>query len=205
MKPQTRPFTVEVKSKRRAHQAPDANWTTVIDEPSPDDLPTRDVQEDAADTPLSAAARVFSTFTSNAFSSASTLGEFAASVFGPRPQRLISESAPALDQGRTGRILPSLLPVNRFEQPSASALPRLAKPKTKRPRKPTAQVDDSAQGSESTEVQSDLPPPPVVTSELIRSAEQSSPRDRRMTRRKSKARVRAGEGWKRRRLPNSCW
>jgi hypothetical protein len=205
MKPQTRPFTVEVKSKRRAHQAPDANWTTVIDEPSPDNLPSRDVREDAADTPLSAAARVFSTFTSNAFSSGSTLGEFAASVFGPKPQELVSESAPALDQGRTGRILPSLLPVNRFEAPPASALPRLAKPKTKRPRKPTAQVYDSAQGSEPIEVPSDPPTPPVVTSELIRSDEQSSPHDRRTTRRKSKARVRAGEGWKRRRLPKACW
>jgi hypothetical protein len=204
MKPQARPFRVEVKKGRRRLPA-DTNWSNVIDEASPDDLPSR---EEPADTPLSAAARVFSAFTSNGISSDCTLGELAASVFTPKPQEPAAGRAPASEEKRTGRILPSLLPVNRFEEPPAGNVgeipPGGAKLKAKRPRKPPAQVYDPAQGSEPIEVPSDPAEAPIVTSEF-RSAEQSSARDRTTIRCKIKARVRAGEGWKRRRLPKSCW
>ena len=62
MKPQARPFRVEMKSKRRPLQASHTNWSTVIDEPAPEDVPSRDVREDAADTPWAVASRVFSAF-----------------------------------------------------------------------------------------------------------------------------------------------
>src|SRR3954468_23298055 len=124
MRPQTRPFTVETKSRRRPLQSGQPNWSHVIDEPSPEDLPSRDIREDIsrperdAD-PLSAANSVFSAFARNAISTAASLGGLAASVFTPaRPENPSDETAapvnpPAIAPAR--RVLPSLLPINRFE------------------------------------------------------------------------------------------
>jgi hypothetical protein len=55
MKPQARPF------KRKPLQASHMNWSTVIDEPAPDDVPSRDIREGSG-------------FTTRAIASAPTLG-----------------------------------------------------------------------------------------------------------------------------------
>jgi hypothetical protein len=69
MRRPTRPFTVEFKSRRKPVQgsASDENGGRLIDEPAPDEVPSRDVSEDAPasagdDTPFAAANRVFSPY-----------------------------------------------------------------------------------------------------------------------------------------------
>jgi hypothetical protein len=205
MKPQTRPFMVEVKGRRRPLQAAHANWGTVIDEPSPDDLPSRDVRDDAADTPFAAASRVFSAFANSAISSTSTLGDLAASVFTRKPQDPPTESLPATADVRPGRILPSLLPVNSFDGVLAAERAPFQAKATKRRRKPAAVVVNPEEAPEPSEVQTDPPSDPTVCPELIVAAKRSSLRNRRREGRRADARVRAGEGWKRRRLPKACW
>jgi hypothetical protein len=73
------------------------NWSTVIDEPAPDDVPSREIREDAADTPWAAASRVFSAFTTRALSSEPTLGGLAASVLTPKPQEQPAEGLATKD------------------------------------------------------------------------------------------------------------
>ena len=204
MKPQARPFTVEVKSKRRPLQASQTNWSTVVDEPSPDDLPIRDVRDDAPDTPFAAAGRVFKAFATNATSSASTLGDLAASVFPPKPQEHAGDTAPAIAVGRTGRVLPSLLPVNPFETASVQEDGPVGKKRTaKRPRKRDLEVAEQPKMPDTTEAPSASASNATLSPELTVTAE--PPRAGKPTRRRADARVRAGEGWKRRRLPKACW
>src|SRR5215203_2513449 len=201
MKPQARPFTVEVKSKRRPLQASHTNWSTLIDEPSSDDVPSRDVREDAADTPFAAASRVFGAFISSAISTPSTLGELAASVFTPKPQEQPAEQT-ATDEGRTGRILPSLLPLSPFEAASGEEDGLLQKaPKSKRPRKRSVALAEKQNVTKPTEVAADPSTPASMPPELSPAATPFPPHTRKPNRRGGVARVPAGEGWKRRRLP----
>ena len=202
MKSQARPFTVEVKSKRRPLQASHTNWSTVFNEPSTDDLPSRDVREDAADTPSAAASRVFSALNASAISTPSTLGELAASVFTPKPQEQPDEQT-AMGEGRTGRILPSLLPLNRFEPASAEESgPVRKQAKAKRPRN---RVVAEQQEAPEPDVGAGPATPPNIAPEPSVSATPSPRHGRKTNRRGADVRVRAGEGWKRRRLPKSCW
>src|SRR3954464_8055823 len=100
MKPQARPFSVELKSRRRPLQSSHASWST-IDEPSPDDVPTRDLREDPSTpngdhSPLAAANRIFGALTSQAISTAATLATTAASVFAPK-QEAADDASPVAD------------------------------------------------------------------------------------------------------------
>src|SRR4051812_36694489 len=125
MRSQTRPFTVEAKSRRRALQSAQPNWSPMIDEPSPEELPSRDIREDISSperyaTPLSAANSVFSALARNAISTAASLGGLAASVFTPGRSEDPSDGIapvdpPAIQDAPARRVLPSLLPINRFE------------------------------------------------------------------------------------------
>jgi hypothetical protein len=205
MKPQARPFTVEVKSKRRPLLAPQTNSSTVIDEPSPDDLPTREVPDDGPDTPFAAASRVFSAFATNAISSASTLGDLASSVFTPKSQEQPAEQ-PASEEGRSGRILPSLLPLSPFDTASVQDdKPHRKAAKANRPRKRPATVPSEREAPEPTEGSAVPAIPPATTAELSVAAAPPPQHGRKPNRRRAEARVRAGEGWKRRRLPKACW
>jgi hypothetical protein len=179
------------------------NWSTVIDEPAPDDVPSRDIREDAADTPWAAATRAFSAFTTRAISSEPTLGGLAASVFTPKPQEQPAEGL-ATEDGRTGRILPSLLPLNPFEGAVArESGPVRKQAKAKRPGKRV--VAEQQEAPEPTEVGLDPPiPPTIAPPERSAAATTAVPRGRKNGRR-ADTRVRAGEGWKRRRLPKACW
>jgi len=199
MRSQARPFTVEVKSKRRPLQASHTNWSTLIDEPSSDDVPSRDVREDAADTPFAAASRVFGAFISSAISTPSTLGELAASVFTPKQQEQPTEQT-ATDEGRTGRILPSLLPVNRFEAASDEEnAPATKAAKANPPRKRAVAVAEQPE-AEPTDVVTGPASQPTTNGVPAASSHGGRP-----NRRGANARARAGEGWKRRRLPKACW
>jgi len=194
-----------VKSKRRPLQASHTNWSTVIDEPSPDDLPSRDVQDDGAETPFGAASRVFSALTTTAMSPASTLGDLAASVFTPKPQEVQEQAPdqPAAEKGRTGRILPSLLPLNQFEAPLLQDEQSVRKQTKKRPRKRVIEVAEQQEAPEPTEVAADPAVRPTI--ETGTAAALAPRHARKPNRRRAEARVRAGEGWKRRRLPKACW
>jgi hypothetical protein len=205
MKPQARPFIVEVKGRRRPLQTAHTNWRTAVDEPSPDDLPSRHVGEDEADTPFPAASRVFSPFAASAISSASTLGELAASVFTPKPQEPPAESLPATADVRTGRILPSSLPVNRFDNASAPESAPVQVKAAERRRQPAAEVVNPEEAPEPSEMRTDPLSELTVSPEMIVVAERPSLRNRQRHRQRANARVRAGEGWKRRRLPKACW
>jgi hypothetical protein len=199
MKPQARPFTVETKSKRRPRPS-QAGWA-MIDEPAPADLPVRDIREDAPDTPFAAASRVFSSFATSAITSASTLSDLAASVFTPKPQEQAANELPGYDR-RTGRVLPSLLPLSPFATESVQEDGPVRKPaKAKRPRKRAVTV---AKRPEPTEAADDVVLPPTVAPEEP-SLGPTLTRRRKPNRGRGEARVRAGEGWKRRRLPKACW
>ena len=204
MRSQARPFTVEVKTKRRPLQASHTNWSTAIDEPAPEDVPSRDVREDTPDTPFAAASRVFGAFISSAISTPTRFGELAASVFTPKAQEQAAEQ-PGADEGRTGRILPSLLPLSPFETASAQEDGPVRKPKPKRPRKRATAVAEQREAPEPTEVAADPPIAPTIAPEVSRPATPTPRHVRKPNRRRAEARVRAGEGWKRRRLPKACW
>lgn len=207
MRSQARPFTVEMKSKRRPLQASHTNWTTLIDEPSPDDLPSRNVGQEAAaeydGTPLALANRAFSAFASNALSAAASL--FTPGVFAPNADDRSASDGTAVpvtvEERRRGRVLPSLVPVSRFE-PSSNPAP--SNPTKRRPRSRAAsalanEILQGGIGDESPEHRDD-------------AREQSAPnrpeqanRVQKPNRRRAEKRVRAGEGWRRRRLPKACW
>jgi hypothetical protein len=202
MKPQARPFTVETKSKRRPRPS-QAGWA-MIDEPAPADLPVRDIREDAPDTPFAAASRVFSSFATSAITSASTLSDLAASVFTPKAQEEPAD-APATDESRTRRILPSLLPLNPFEVAVEEDGPLRKEVKAKRPRKRAVPVTEQREVPEPTMVAGDPAIAPTIGPELSPTATPSPRKTGKPNRRRAEARVRAGEGWKRRRLPKACW
>jgi hypothetical protein len=204
MKQQARPFTVELKSKRRPLQGSHTNWSAVFDEPSPDDLPSRDVRVDASDTPSAAATRVFSAFATGATPSASTLGDLAAAVFTPEPPGVPAGPATVIEEkGRTGRTLPSLLPPSpldgapgREERSSRNAAP--IKPSRKRALV-LAQQQETPEPTHAALAPAGNERPGPELRGVVKG------RGRSPKRRGAAARVRAGEGWKRRRLPKSCW
>src|SRR5215218_8390445 len=116
MRRPTRPFTVEFKSRRKPAQGvtSDENGGRLIDEPAPDEVPSRDVSEDAPasagdDTPFAAANRVFSKFTSSAVPTAARLSDLASSAFAPQPTEPSEPSPVAPDNPpQSVRVPPSL-------------------------------------------------------------------------------------------------
>ena len=199
MKSHARSFVVETKSRRRQVQGSQPNWTTAIEEPSRDDMPDRDVHSES---PFAAATRVFSAFATSAVSSASTFGELAASVFTSKPQDA-NEPAAVTSDGRTGRILPSLLPINRFDGAEAPTVPHApGKQRKKRSRKIAEALVANVVSDTSLE---EAGPPAVAPSspELTPLVPKHGLRFQK--RGTADRRVRAGEGWKRRRLPKACW
>jgi hypothetical protein len=185
-------------------------WSTVVDEPSPDDLPSREIREDGSvrvDTPFAAANRVFRAFASSAMSTASTLGEIAEDVFRPGasqdpPERQSEVAEPATEERRTGRILPSLLPLkpseNRTDEGARLRQRRKSTPKV------AALVAQDATKSSGEDAPPQAPPEslPTQADDHVETSERQGGRRKRI---RSSDRVRAGEGWKRRRLPKACW
>jgi hypothetical protein len=215
MRPQTRPFTVESKSRRRALDSSHPNRSTG---PSSDDLPSRDVREDLSTTesyatPLAAANRVFSAFARNAISTAASLGELTASVFTPTlPQDPFAEAAPAaapaIQEGPARRVLPSLLPVNRFED-AQDRVPASVKVKAavRKLRKLSSKVAKAGRSSEAVSSLSGNSGSDLIPQQSIAPASKPEPPTvsarTKPKRGRAEARVRPGERWKRR-LPKAC-
>jgi hypothetical protein len=203
MKPQARPFSVELKSRRRPLQASHANWSTAIDEPSPDDVPSRDIRDDASateadPTPLAAANRMFRALTNTATSAAASFAGAPAGVLAPKQEAApdVSPVPGAAGQPRTGRILPSLLPTNPFEgapEQNAAPKPRKRRPASKQPRLASSEIAISGVNG------------PFGADPRPELAEPAAPTTRMPRRRRAEKRVPAGERWKRRRLPKVLW
>jgi hypothetical protein len=216
MKAQTRPFKVEVKSKRRPVQSSTlANSGTVWDEPASKDVTRRDTQESgtarsASRTAFDEASRVFGAFMANTASAAASMSELASAVFAPRvvpptptpPPEAVEAAAP---QGR--RILPSLDLVS-IQQPEAA---RESTPKRRASRPPKADaaqvvavipeiLADAAIGDAAEGIGTAPPLAPVGS-----PIQNEVPEPLRSKRPRRKMRVRAGERWKRRRLPKLLW
>jgi hypothetical protein len=200
-----------MKSKRRPLQASHTNWTTLIDDPSPDVLPTRIVGQEASagydDTPLAVANRAFSAFATNALSAAASL--FTPGVFGGKPDEPSTPettvAVPMADERRTGRVLPSLVPVSRFDAPpeSTSDTPATKPRKERRPRSRAASASASelprtVEGEHAPERRADAPETSGIASVQTETV-------RWPTGRRAAKRVPAGERWKQRRLPKACW
>jgi hypothetical protein len=216
MKTQTRPFKVEVKSKRRPVQSSTSsvNWGMSADEGAPKDVPSRDSKKGgsvraSSGTAFDEASRVFGAFMANTASAAASLSELASAVFAPR---LVEAPTPspetveaAASQGR--RVLPSLdlLSAQRTEV----GLESTPKRRASRPSKTEArQVIRAAPklasepAPEPAAEQGGNPPALVVAETSIQKEVREPLRARRLSR---KTRVPAGERWKRRRLPKVLW
>jgi hypothetical protein len=217
MRPPTRPFTVETKSRRRALQSAQPSWSQVIDVPSPEELPSRDIREDIsapeghAD-PLAAANSVFSAFARNAISTAASFGGLAASVFTPaRPQdHAAAETTPAspppIQDAPARRVLPSLLPINRFENSQDDEPASVkAKPAVKKPGKPSRKPVRARRSADEVPPVSEKTGSDLVTQRTLAPEPKAEfPRTQHKPKwRRAEARVRPGERWKRR-LPEVC-
>jgi hypothetical protein len=218
MRRPTRPFTVEFKSRRKSARGSvlDDSRGRLIDEPAPDEVPSRDVSEDApasaGDTPLAAANRVFSRAASRALSTAVSPGDLASSAFAPqRP-----EPSPAAPDGppQGEGIPPSLAPASASQDARpddrdgslTEPAPECRRTPAKTPAREKRVPDRDEQAAESTR-------PAMMLEEQESVAEPSAPaQDERpvpdgpkLTRRRTEPRVPTGERWKRRRLPKVCW
>ena len=222
MRRPTRPFTVEFKSRRKPVQGfiSDENGGRLIDEPAPDEVPSRDVSEDAPasagdDTPFAAANRVFSKFTSGAVSTAASLSDLASSAFAPQPTEPSEPSPAASDEPpQSERVPPSPVPASASEdaQPENRNEP-LTKPAPKPRRTPTRSLAHAEHAPDRDEQAAESTHPDIVPGEQESTAEPITaarvvtpvPDGPKPTRRRAEPRVPAGERWKQRRLPKVCW
>jgi hypothetical protein len=220
MRRPTRPFTVEFKSRRKPAQGSvlDESRGRLIDEPAPDEVPSRDVSEDASasagdDTPFGAANGVFNTVASHALSTAASLGDLASSAFTPQPPEPSPAAAP--DEGPQGEgIVPSPVPASVSEdaRPENRDGP-LTEPAPKRHGAPARSPAHAEHAPDRDEQATETARPAMMLEEQVSVAEPSAPaQDERpvpdgpkLTRRRTEPRVPAGERWKRRRLPKVCW
>jgi hypothetical protein len=217
MKTQTRPFKVEVKSKRRPVQSSmsSVNWGMSADEGAPRGMPSRDSHKSGSarsgsGTAFDEASRVFGAFVANTVSAAASMSELASAIFAPRSVELTpTPSGEAVQaEARQGpRILPSLDPVS-IPQPDVAG-ESTPKPRASRPRKAkatqvvTAAPEVVAEGAVKAVADGVGKTPPVT---LVEAPIQQDVPDPLGTRRWSrKTRIPAGERWKRRRLPKLLW
>jgi hypothetical protein len=222
MRRPTRPFTVEFKNRRKSARGSvlDDSRGRLIDEPAPDEVPSRDVSEDAPasagdDTPFAAANRVFSKFTSGAVSTAASLSDLASSAFAPQPTEPSEPSPAASDEPpQSERVSPSPVPASASENawPENRDDP-LTEPAPKRRRTPTRSLAHAEHAPDRDEQAAESARPATMLEEQERGAKPSAParvvtpvpEAPKPTRRRAEARVPAGERWKRRRLPKVCW
>ncbi len=222
MRRPTRPFTVEFKSRRKPVQGfiSDENGGRLIDEPAPEEVPSRDVSEDAPasagdDTPFAAANRVFSKFTSSAVSTAASLSDLASSAFAPQPTKPSEPSPAASDEPpQSERVPPSPVPASASEdaQPENRNEP-LTKPAPKPRRTPTRSLAHEEHAPDRDEQAAESARPAMMLEEQVSVAAPSAPAQTghsvpdgpKPTRRRAEARVPVGERWKQRRLPKVCW
>jgi hypothetical protein len=219
MRRPTPPFTAELKGRRKPAQGSvsDENGGALIDEPAPEEGPSRDVNEDAParggdDTPF-ATDGVFSTMASDTPSTTASSGDPASSAFAP--QRTEPSPAAAPDKSpQSERVPPSPVPASASEDtrpenrdgPQTAPGPKRRRTPAKAPVRVKGALDRDEQAARSTR-------PAMMLEEQVSVVEPSAPVQERHpvpdtlkpTRRRTEARVPAGERWKRRRLPKVCW
>jgi len=211
MKTQTRPFTVQVKGRRKPIQNSTSilNWD-MSDEVAFKDIPSRDIRESgsaraSSRTAFDEASRVFGAFMANTASAAASLSELASAVFAPRLREPTPAPVPETEDAagpQRRRILPSLEPASIQPEVTREST---SKRRASRPRKAeTAQVVPMAPevlaegGIEAAADRVGRTPSPTPIQENV----PEPLRSRRLIR---KSRVPAGERWKRRRLPKILW
>jgi hypothetical protein len=204
MRQQTRPFTVETKSRRKPSEARTNGAASKFDGLALDGLPVGDVHEDVAgvSSPFEAANRLFRTAASS-FAVVANARSPVGYGFVLCPSGAV-EPAAEVDPGprRTGRILPSLASGNPFE----AAADEPVAPKPRKARSKPALRSAAVPEPKSAVEQPDASPGPIFApAAVIQAAEKAIRQSRRAKRRKEGRRVPAGERWKRRRLPKACW
>ena len=195
MRPQARPFTVEIKSRKRSTEpAMAASFDSrdgFVDLAPSDDLPERDVPADILDAPPSEARR----------EAEKLFGRFAADQK-PVPTQVASEApvptAPELVA--PVRVLPDLLAVAREEERRAGEAPKRKRAATgagaTKPRKKIEQAR--------THVEIRVIDPPAQPSGMLNGhAEAALALSRRS--KASASKLPPGQRWKERRLPRVCW
>ena len=195
MRPQTRGFTVEIKSRKRSTEPAMAasldsrdDW---VDLAPSDDLPERDIYADLGDgAPPSEARRA----------AEKLFGRFAADQK-PVPTQVGSEApvptAPELVA--PVRVLPDLLAVAREEERRAGEAPKPKRAaKNAGVTKPRKKVEQAR-----THVGVRVIDPPAPSSMLNGHAEAALALNRRSKAAQSK--LPPGQRWKERRLPRVCW
>jgi hypothetical protein len=196
MKPQARPFSVEIKSRRRnaplavpASAAPQDDWMDTI---PPDGLPERDVHEDLSDGPSQSEARreaerVFARLNGQA-----------------QPSKVKDDPAPSgspigTPEAPAPRVLPDLLAGAREEERTMVEKPkrtRVPKPtKVKRSRKTKSPGPRLKPPEPAPEPAAEIAPEPTAQATMSQS--------RRAKQRVSK--LPPGQRWKERRLPRVSW
>jgi hypothetical protein len=196
MRPQARPFSVEIKNRKRtappapASAARQDDW---IDAIPPDDVPERDVHADLADPAGQSEARrkaewVFARLNGHAEPS-ETQNEAA-----PEEPTAPAPEAPA------PRVLPDLLAGAREEERTMVEKPkrtRVPKPtKVKRSKKTKSPGPRLEQPEPAASEPANVPVP-------IGDAQATMSQSRRANQRASK--LPPGQRWKERRLPRVCW
>ena len=189
MRHQTRPFTVEIKKAVRKS----APLHFSLDEPSPDELPVRDIHDDGPREALLLAERVFGRSTpilppveakdpQEIFRPATKMTDVAAAAAEPPPSK--------------PRILPSLVPANPLEE--AEALRKAATTRAKRERKKQP-VSEAKSVSARPNADEPAPLPNTVVERF--EPRPASPRSARS--RENSETLPLGQRWKRR-LPRFC-
>ena len=195
MRPQARPFTVEIKSRKRSTDPGMAasfdsrdDW---VDLAPSDDLPERDIYADLGDgAPASEARRA----------AEKLFGRFVADQK-PVPTQVASEApvptAPELVA--PVRVLPDLLAVAREEERRAGEAP-----KRKRAAKSAGATKLRKRIEQRTQIDVRVTDPPAQSSGMLNGhAERAMAMSR--SRSGNKAKLPSGQRWKERRLPRVCW
>jgi hypothetical protein len=203
MRRPTPSFTVEPESRRKSAQgfAPDEDQ--LIDEPAPEEVPSRDVNEDA---PVSGVDDTPPTTVS--------VGDSASSTLAPQQNEPSEPSPTAPDESLEGeRTSPAPVPASASEDTwpeNRDGL--LTEPAPKRRRTPARSSARPERVPDRDEQAARSTRPAMVLEEQVSVAEPSAPAQEehpapvpKLTRRRTEPRVPAGERWKRRRLPKVCW
>jgi hypothetical protein len=193
MRPQTRPFMVETKTRNRARQPAifasftrQDDWLDLI---PPDDLPVRDVNEDLTVAPAHAAFRAAE--------------RIFARVGGGTQAAQPSDShpAPATIAEPARRVLPDLLAAAReqeracIQQPPRNR-PALSTPIRRRPRQADHRL--ASPSVPTVEVKPKASPIEVPSGHAGAAIALSR-------RNPGRSKLPPGQGWKERRLPKVCW
>ena len=209
MRRPTRPFTVEPESRRKLAQGSvsDENGGALIDEPAPEEVPSRDVNEDAPasggdDTPF-AANGVLSTIASDTPPTAVSLGE-SSSGFAPQQAEPSEPSPAAPDEPLEGeRVPPSPVPASASvdTRPENRDSMQTERAPRRGRRTPTRSLAHEEHAPDRDQQAAESARPAMMLEEQVSVAAPSAPaQDERpvpdgpkLTRRRAEARVPAGE------------